>query len=81
MSFDPHSHRFNPRWRSRGIETDWELSGEEAPDVSRFSSDAKLTSNVTDRELDEALRQVALERCCVCPLCGAIVGSDGSVLG
>ncbi len=81
MSFDPHSQRFDPRWLFRRLETVWEQSFEEAPDVSRFSSGAKLSSIVTDRELDEALRQVASERCCVCPLCGAIVGSDGSVLG
>ncbi len=80
MSIDRHSQRFDPRWLSRGIETDGEQAAE-APDVSGFYSSEKFTSNVTDRELDEALRQVALERCCVCPLCGAIVGSDGSVLG
>jgi hypothetical protein len=79
MSFDPHSKRFDPRWLYPGIETDGEQASE-APDVSGFYLIEKLTSNVTDRELDEALRQVALERCCVCPLCGAILGSDGSVL-
>ena len=79
MSFDPRSQRFDLRWLSRGIELGRE-NASEAPEVSPLSSDQKLTSNVTDRELDEALRQVAAERCCVCPLCGAIVGSDGSVL-
>ncbi len=79
MSSDRHSQRFDPRWLYPGIETDDEQAAR-APDVSGFYANEKLTSDVTDRELDEALRQVAAERCCVCPLCGAIVGSDGSVL-
>jgi len=78
MSFDPHSQRFDPRWLFPAIETDGEQASE-APDVSPFSSDEELTSDLTDKELDEALEQIASERYCVCPLCGAIVGSDGSV--
>jgi len=79
MTVDPHSRRFDPRWLSPAIETD-EVQASEAPDVSPFSLDEELTSNLTEQELDEALKQIALERCCVCPLCGAIVGTDGSVL-
>ena len=79
MSIDRHSQRLDPRWLQPGIETHAE-QGSLAPDVSGFCSNEKWSSNVTDRELDEALRQVASERCCVCPLCGAIVGSDGCVL-
>ncbi len=79
MSFDRHSQRYNPRWLYPGIETDGEQASK-ARDVSGFYANEKLTSDVTDREFDEALRQVASERCCVCPVCGGIVGSDGSVL-
>jgi len=79
MSFDPHSQRFGPRWLFRAIETDRKRASE-APDVFPFSSDEELTSDQTDQDFDEALKQIAAERCCVCPLCGAIVASDGSVL-
>jgi len=79
MSFDPHATRFDPRWLFPTIETDGEEPSQ-APDVPRFSSDEELTSDLTGPGFDEALEQIASERCCVCPLCGAIVGSDGSVL-
>jgi hypothetical protein len=48
--------------------------------VFRFSSDGELTNDPVGRDFDEALEQIASERGCVCPLCGAIVASDGSVL-
>jgi hypothetical protein len=32
-------------------------------------------------DVDEAIEQITSEGCRVCPLCGAIVASDGSVLG
>jgi hypothetical protein len=79
MSFDPHSPRFDSRWLSRETETDGEQAFE-APDLFPFSSSEKLSSNVTDQELDEALEQIVSERCCVCRLCMAILGSDGFVL-
>ena len=79
MSFDPHSHRFNRRRLFPPIENDEEeMFG--APDLSPFSLDKELTSGLTERDIDLALELVALERCCVCPLCGAIVGSEGTVL-
>jgi hypothetical protein len=80
MSFDPHSRRFDPRWLFPAIETDGEETSE-APDLSPFSSDEALTSDLTDQDFDLALEQIASQRCCVCPLCGAIVASDGTVLG
>jgi hypothetical protein len=70
MSFDPRLRRFEPSWLFLAI----------APDVPPFSSDEALTNDLTEREIDEAIEQIVSERCCVCPLCGAIVGSDGSVL-
>jgi hypothetical protein len=79
MSFDPHSHRFDRRRLFPAIETD---EGEtfETLDASRFSSDEESASDLPDRDFDLALEQIASERRCVCPLCGAIVASDGSVL-
>jgi hypothetical protein len=79
MSFDPRSRRFDPRWLFPAIEADGDQASE-ARDVAPFFPDVELTSAVTDQELDEALEQVASQGCCVCPLCGAIVGRDGSVL-
>ena len=79
MSFDPHSRRFDPRWLFPAIETDGEDTPE-ARDLSPFSLDEESTNDPTGRDFDEALEQVASERCCVCPLCGAIVASDGSLM-
>jgi hypothetical protein len=79
MSFDPHSRRFDPRWLFPAIETDGEETSE-APDVSPFSSDEESTTDPTGRDIDEALEQIASAGCCVCPLCGALVASDGSVM-
>jgi hypothetical protein len=79
MSFAPHSRRSDPRWRFPAIETNGEETSE-APDVSPFSSDEESTNDPTLRDFDEALEQIASERRCVCPLCGAIVASDGSVM-
>ena len=79
MSFDPHSNRLDPRRLFPAFETDeWEIF--EALDASRFSSDEESASDLSERDFDLALEQIASERCCVCPLCGAIVGSDGNVL-
>ena len=79
MSFDPHSRRFDPRWLLPTIETN-AAETSEAPDVFRFSSDEESTNDPIGRDFDEALEQIASERGCLCPLCGAIVASDGSVL-
>jgi hypothetical protein len=79
MSFTPHSRRFDPRWLFQAFETDREETSE-APNVSPFSSSWELTSDLTERDFDLALERVASERRCVCPLCGAIVKSDGTVL-
>jgi hypothetical protein len=79
MSFDPHSRRFDPRWLFPAIETDGEEpSGD--PDASPSFRDEESTNDLLGRIIAEALEQMASEKCCVCPLCGAIVASDGSVL-
>jgi hypothetical protein len=79
MRFARHSRRSDLRRLSPAIETKGKDTSE-APYVSPFSSAEESTNDTTPRDFDEALEQVALERCCVCPLCGAIVTSDGSVL-
>jgi hypothetical protein len=79
MSFDLHPRRFDPRWLFPAIETVGEETSK-PPVVSLSASSWELTSELTERDIDLALEQVASERCCVCPLCGAIVRNDGTVL-
>jgi hypothetical protein len=79
MSFAAHSGRFNLHWLFPAIETNGDTVSE-APISSLFSSNEDLTSDLNERDFDLALAQVSSQRYCVCPLCGAIVGSDGSVL-
>ena len=79
MSFDPHFRRFNPRWLLPTIEAN-AAETFEAPDMFPFSSHEELTNDLDERDFDDALEQIASERGCVCPLCGAIVRSDGSVM-
>ena len=80
MSFDPHPHRFDPRRLFPAIEPDEEEPAGE-PDLFLFCPDDEPTNDPAGQDFDEALEQIAWERCCVCPLCGAIVARDGSVLG
>jgi hypothetical protein len=79
MSFDPHSRRLDPSWLFPAIDTNEEEMSE-APDESPLASNEKSTNDPIGRNFDGALEQTAAERCCVCPLCGAIVASDGTVL-
>jgi hypothetical protein len=79
MSYIPHSRRSDPRRLFPAIETNDEETSE-APELSLFSSDDESTTDTTLRDFDAALEHVAIERCCVCPLCGAIVSNDGSVM-
>jgi hypothetical protein len=51
------------------------------PEASAFSSDDGLTSDPDGRDFDEAPEHISSEGWCVCPLCGAIVARDGTVLG
>jgi hypothetical protein len=80
MSFDPHFRRFRPSWLFPASEMDEEKTSA-AFNASSAASDEELSSELTERDVDEAIEQIASEGYCVCPLCGAIVGSDGSVLG
>jgi hypothetical protein len=80
MSFDPRSNRLDPRRLFPAFETDEGEKMFEALDASRFSSAEESANDLSERDFDLALEQIVSERCCVCPLCGALVGSDGSVL-
>ena len=66
MSFDPHSRRFDPRWLFPAIEPDGEETSE-APDVFPFSWDEESTDDPGGRDFDQALEQIASQRCCVLP--------------
>jgi hypothetical protein len=71
MSVNSHSHRFDPRWLFPAIGTDGaELCG--APDVSPCSAAEESTNNLTRRDIDVALEQIASDECCVLPLGEAI---------
>jgi hypothetical protein len=79
MSFDPRSRRFDPNWPHPAIETDWSETSD-APSAALFSRDEESTDDPVGSIIAEALEQLASAGCCVCPLCGAIVASDGSLL-
>jgi hypothetical protein len=79
MSFDPHARRFDLRRLYPGIEAQ-RAEASEAPDAPPVSWDEPSTDDPIRRIIAEVLEQIASERCCVCPRCGAIPRSDGSVL-
>ena len=79
MSLDPLTHRFDPRWLSTPIKTDGEELFEAL--VADLRADAKESRHgQAGAEFDEALEQIVSEKCTVCPLCGAIVDRDGTVV-
>jgi hypothetical protein len=76
---NPHSRRFDPRWRSTPIKTDGEkLFGAPEPEL-RFAAEESMNAQAS-WDFDEALEQIVLEDCRVCPLCGVIVDRDGIVV-
>jgi hypothetical protein len=80
MSADPHSRRFDPcRLFPAFGEDGTALFG--SPDTSPRSEAEESADEPDGRDIDEALEQMDLEDCKICPLCGAIVARDGSVLG
>ena len=79
MSFDPHARRFDWRWRFPAIETDGAETSN-APHLSPFSPDDESTNDPAGWNFDEALEQIASEKCYRCPLCGAAVARDGTLL-
>jgi hypothetical protein len=77
---DPHSRRFDPRWLLPTIGMDGaELSG--APDAAPDPTAEAPRTKPTGPDFDEALEQIVSNECRICPLCGAIVARDGSVVG
>ena len=79
MSFDPPARRFDWRWRFPAIETDGAETSN-APYMSPFFPDDEWTNDPAGRNFDEALEQIASEIGYRCPLCGAAVASDGTLL-
>ena len=79
MSFNPHASRFVPLWLLPAIETD-SVQTSETADSSFFSLDDRSTNNPAGQRFDEALEQISSDLWCVCPLCGAIVSSDRSIV-
>jgi hypothetical protein len=80
MSPDPRSRRFDPRQLFPPVGTDGAALFEE-PDAAPPFEAEEWTEDPAGREVDEALEQIALEACRACPLCGAVVASDGSMRG
>jgi hypothetical protein len=79
MSLDPLTRRFDPRWLSTPIKTDGDdLFGALAADIR--SGPPEPTHDPVGEHFDQALEQIVLDQCMVCPLCGAIVDRDGNVV-
>jgi hypothetical protein len=68
------------RWLLSAIGTDGAAQFEESDAVLPFEAEDPMGDPV-GQEIDEALEQIGSEGCRVCILCGAIVASDGTVLG
>ena len=76
---NPHSRRFDPRFLSTPIKTDGdELFGASDADFGALATNAPYDPDLGD--FDEALEQIVFETSKVCPLCGAIVDRDGTVV-
>jgi hypothetical protein len=80
MSSDHRSSRFDPRRPFPAIGDDGSALLGESDAADPFEAEASA-GDPSGRDVDEALEQIGTEGCRVCPLCGAIVASDGSVLG
>ena len=76
---NPHSRRFDPRWQSKPPETDGEELFEPL-DADLGSAPTESTNDPDLRDFDDAIEQIVLEECGVCPLCGAIVDRDETVV-
>jgi hypothetical protein len=80
MNSVPRSGRFDLRWLFSAIGKDGAALYEE-PDAAVPFEAGVATTDPVRRDLDEALEQIGMEGCRVCPLCGAFVARDGTVLG
>jgi hypothetical protein len=79
MRFDSQSRRVEPRWVFPATEINEEDTAE-AVYAATFLPHKASSILATERVFDDALDQVASEKRCACPLCGAIVASDGTVI-
>jgi hypothetical protein len=79
MSFDSQSRRFDPRSLLPAAEINEEDTAE-AVNAPTFLPHGASSILATERVFDDAIDQVASQKRCVCPLCGAIVASDGTVV-
>jgi hypothetical protein len=80
MSSDRHARRFDPRWLLPATGTDGTVRFG-THDASAPVPSEPSTNDGDGRDVDEAIKQISSEGCTVCPLCGAIVARDGSLLG
>jgi hypothetical protein len=79
MNRNPHPRRFDRRGLLPAIGTDGaELLS--VPDGLPGAGAGESTGDPAGGEIDQALEQFASDGCRVCPLCGAIVARDGSVM-
>ena len=79
MSTNRPARRLVPRLLFPVTET-YDEESSETPVAFPLSLDDQSTHNLAGPEIDEALEQISSEGWCVCPLCGAVVASDGSVV-
>ena len=79
MSFDFQSRRFDPRWLSPATE---KYAEENSARLDAFLRSAykDLKKDAEEQELDVPIEQIASQGLCVCPLCGATVTKDGTVV-
>jgi hypothetical protein len=80
MNSVPRSGRFDLRWLFPAIGKDGAALYEVPHAAVPFEAE-EATNDPVGRVIDEALEKIGMEGCRVCPLCGAIVARDGSVLG
>jgi hypothetical protein len=80
MSADPYSRRFDPCRLFPAIGKDGAALFGALDTTARFDAE-ESADDLAGCPVDLALEQFDMEGCRVCPLCGAIVARDGSVLG
>ena len=80
MSADPHSRRFDPCRLFPAIRENGAALFRALDTTARFDAE-ESADDLAGCDVDLALEQLDMEGCRVCPLCGAIVARDGSVLG
>jgi hypothetical protein len=73
------SRRFDPLRLSKPLKINWEELME-AMDADLGFAATKSTNDPDLRDFDEALEQMVSEECRVCPLCGANVDREETVL-